>query len=152
MVKSIKPSQKKYRLALALASKGGADLDVVFKMLNEAANDGHGEAAAAIASWYANGKHVRKNSKIAVQWFLKAADAGAADGFFGLAVAFENGYGGLSKDEIKAFENYLKAAVRGDETAIRSVGRCYWYGVGIQADKQLAEIWLSRADELGVPG
>lgn len=141
---------KKYNLALRLAKASKPDLEKVFSLLTEAAEADHPDAAAAIGSWYANGKHVKKDAKKAVYWFRKAAEMGSHEGFFGLAVALHQGKGGLSKDLPAAFQNYLRAAIRGDQEAIREVGRCYWHGFGIDKDRELAEIWLRRADELGV--
>ncbi len=143
-------ADKTYKQALKIARGGNPNLGEVFTLLNEAADGGSGAAAAAIASWYANGQHVKKSTRLAVQWFQKAAALGSSEGFYGIAVAYHEGKGGLGKDDCRAFQNYLRAAIRGDKEAIREVGRCYWYGSGVQEDRETAEIWLHRADELGV--
>ena len=44
---------------------------------------------------------------------------------------------------------YLKAAIRGSKEAIWEVSRCYHFGVGVKKNKELADIWYDRAEELG---
>lgn len=149
-LKHPKSADKNFKLALKLALEDNQNNEKVFSLLTSAAADGHPDATAAIASWYANGMHVSKNSKLAVEWFRKAAELGSADGYFGIAVALHRGIGGLKKDLKGAFRNYFCAAIRGDAQAVHAVGRCYWHGIGIKKDREIAELWLARADELGV--
>ena len=144
------PDQASYLVALRLARRPNADNKRVLSLLTEAAEAGSGEAAVAIASWYVHGKYVSKNLKRATEWFAMAARLGCADGYYGIAVAHHLGKGGMTKNLRMAFENYLCAALRGEANAIREVGRCYWHGYGVKRDHGLAEIWLQRADELGV--
>ena len=47
---------------------------------------------------------------------------------YDLAVCLEKGEG--TKKNTKAFELYLRAAIRGFKHAIVEVGRCYYWGIG----------------------
>ena len=67
---------------------------------------------------------------------------------YDLAVSFEDGLG-IKQDEAKAFEYYLRAAIRGDADSVFNVGRCLFYGLGTREDQAQAQIWLERAEELG---
>ncbi len=147
------PSQarKAYRAALRIAQSEEYDAQQVLALLTVAAIAGNGDAAAAVASWYAHGKHVRKNARKAVEWFRKAADAGNSEGVYGLAGAYERGIGGLEKDERRAFELYVRSALAGEKFAIPEVARCYLYGIGVARDEVLGEIWLERAVQLQIP-
>jgi uncharacterized protein len=142
-------ARKSYKTALRIAQQEHHNPDEVLKLLTEAANAGNGDAAAAIGSWYVHGKHVKKNARKAVEWFLKAADAGNAEGFYGIAGAYEQGIGGLKKDERKAFEYYVRAALAGETFAFQEVARCYLYGIGVSSDEALGRIWLKQANDLG---
>lgn len=121
------------------------------QLLVQAADGGNGDAAAALASWYAHGKHVRKNARKAVEWFQKAADAGNAEGIYGVAGAYESGIGGLEKNERTAFELYTRSALAGEKFAVMEVARCYLHGIGVAPDETLGKIWLERAVKMGVP-
>jgi TPR repeat protein len=56
----------------------------------------------------------------------------------------------VKKNEKLAVENYLQAAFYGDAQAHHEVGLCYLYGVGVEKDKRIAEIWFDHAAELGI--
>lgn len=144
-------ARRAYKHALQIAQQDEYRPEEVLELLTQAAIAGNGDAAAAIGSWYVHGKHVKKNSRKAVEWFRKAAEAGNAEGFYGLAGAYERGIGGLSKDERKAFEHYLRAALAGEKFALPEVARCYLYGIGVEQDEILGRIWLDRAIELNIP-
>lgn len=103
---SLAQARRAYKEALHLAQSDDYDPEHVIGLLTKAATAGHGVAAAALASWYLYGKHVRKKFKQAVEWFKTAAELGNAEGLYGLAGAYERGIGGLPKDERKAFELY----------------------------------------------
>jgi len=44
----------------------------------------------------------------------------------------------------------MQAALLGHAEAHYDVGRCFFYGIGIEASTGLAQPWLQKADELGV--
>ena len=140
-----------YKKAMKAAKSKNPNNEAVFELLKAAYKEGSGDAAAAIANWYVHGIYVRKNARTAVSWFSRSAKLGSGEGYHGLAVSFQQGSGGVKKSQRKAYEYYVAAALRGEESSLREVGRCLWYGYGVKLDKTLAEIWLARADELGVP-
>ena len=79
----------------------------------------------------------------------RAADKNVADACYDLAVSYEKPEGVAANLE-KAFELYVKAALHGDNQSFHEVGRCYYYGIGVPSNKTLADIWLEKAEELGI--
>ena len=71
------------------------------------------------------------------------------EALFDLAVSYEKG-AGVRKSERKAYHLYVRAALWGDKQAIHEVGRCLFYGIGAKRDRRLADVWLARAEALGV--
>ena len=71
------------------------------------------------------------------------------EAMFNLGVSYERGEG-IRRSEKKAYECYLTAAVWGDKEAFYEVGRCLYYGIGVQKNRGLADVWLDQARLLGV--
>jgi TPR repeat protein len=138
-----------YKKALTEASKDNPDIDRVLNLLNEAIKKENPRAFYALGSWYLHGKNVKKDFKKAVTLLKKAADKNISSANFDLAICYETGVG-AKKDDKKAFECYLKAALEGDKQAYYEVGRCYYYGIGITKDEKIGNIWLDKAQSLGI--
>ena len=96
-----------------------------------------------------HGENVDTDWNKAVFLLKRASNSKNPDALYDLAVCYEEGKG-IKQDKCKAFELYLQAALRGDEQSIHEVGRCYYYGFGVEEDRDLADIWLERAEELGL--
>ena len=79
----------------------------------------------------------------------RAVNKNLPEACYDLAVCYEEP-AGVVKNQEKAFELYLKAALYGDKQSFHEVGRCYYYGIGVIKNKSLADIWLEKAEELGV--
>ncbi len=129
--------------------KDTPDLEKSFTWLVKAAKNNDAEALYALGTWYLHGRHVKKNPRLAVQYFQKAITGNYKEAFYDLGVCFEKGVG-TNKDKWQAFECYLRAALLGDKQSIYEVGRCYYYGIGILKNLDVAEIWLERAKNLGI--
>ena len=66
-----------------------------------------------LALLYAHGQGVPKDEAEAESWFLKAAEAGAVDAQFQIAMDYDGGYHGLKKDKALATAWFRKAAEQG---------------------------------------
>jgi len=82
-------------------------------------------------------------------FFALAANAKISEALSDLAKSMEKGEG-VQIDLKRAFELYVDAALRGHHGSVFEVGRCYYYGIGVSEDRSCADIWLERAEELGV--
>jgi TPR repeat protein len=149
--KAVSANSSGYDEALAEMHKENPNLLKSLHLLEAADTAGDARATYALATWYLHGQPpvLRQDRKKAVSLLERAAEAGVADALYDLGVSYEKGEVD-EPDHRRAFENYLKAALRGEVQSIYEVGRCYYYGIGVTADQQIADIWIKRADELGV--
>lgn len=122
---------------------------VAFDLLEKSAKYKNSKAYYALATWYLHGKYVKKDVYTGNYYLRLSAELKNPDAFFNLGISYEKG-AGIDKNEDKAFECYLQASLRGHKQSCYEVGRCYYYGIGIKEDKDMAEIWLERAEELGI--
>jgi len=73
-----------------------------------------------------------------------------ADDLYNTAINYQNGLGGLKKDEATAFEWYRKAADKGHAAAMNMIGRYYHEGWGgLEEDKSAALKWFRKAADKG---
>lgn len=140
-----------YNSALKEANGKNYNVKSVLLKLNKAIDLGNPKASYALGSWYLHGKNVSKDYSKAIDLLKLSAAKNNSDACYDLAVCFEKG-AGVKKDKVQAFKYYLKAALYGDVQSNYEVGRCYYYGIGIAKDKHLADIWLEKAETLGITG
>jgi len=134
-----------YYKALSLAEQDSYDSREVVKLLEDAVVKGNKKAAYALASWYLNGFHVRKNYKKAFALLQLAVQGERENGFdsykdalYDIAVCYELGQG-VGKDAKLAFYYYLLSAFNGDMQAIEEVSRCLCYGIGCTKNNDLSQ-------------
>lgn len=88
----------------------------------------------------------------AVAFFQSAADDEYLEGYVSLAVMQATGRG-TPQDYPAALGNYMKAAQRGDDHAVRGVGVMLYNGQGVEANKEEAAAWFlvsaARGNEEG---
>lgn len=139
----------KYKKALELSQGVSPNYNQAYTYLKSAAEEEDDQAIYALATWYLFGRHVRKNLSKAARLLRSASDLGNTNATYDLAVCYEDG-AGVKKNLPMAFRLYMKAAIRGDNQSVAEVGRLYYYGIGVEKNRKLANIWLDRAEELGV--
>ncbi len=140
-----------YQNALQEAKKKKPDCDKVLRSLNICEAEKHPAGTYALATWYLHGTHVKKNLKEGLRLLRKAADLNVPEALYDLGVSYEKGKGwGIAKNEKLAARSYLRAALLGDAQSVYEVGRCYYYGIGVEQDKYIGKIWLDHARNLGI--
>ncbi len=140
-----------YNKALKEANSKRPKLSVAYELLYKAHSLGNYKATYAIATWYLFGKYLKKNYKKAVDLLQLATKGNLPEVFYDLAVCYESGKG-IKADKRQAFLNYLSAALMGDKQSIYEVGRCYYYGIGINKNAELSKRWLDAAKYLNDNG
>lgn len=90
----------------------------------------------------------KSDSKVAFQWFKKAADKGNAEAMGLLGSLYSRG-DGVEKNNDEAFKWSLKAAQKGDLDSQYFVGLCYYDGQGTEEDLTKAVQWLGKAMDRG---
>ena len=144
-----KPS-KKYDRALKLAQKQAKPSKEVHNLLLAADKAGDGRATYALATWYLFGSPFTKiNYRVANSMLKRAADKGIADAAYDLAISYEKGLG-IGRSLPRAFECYTRAALLGDAQSHYEIGRMYFYGIGVGRNRRLSDVWLAKAESLGV--
>ncbi|MGF1631838.1 MAG: tetratricopeptide repeat protein [Kiloniellaceae bacterium] len=130
--------------------KNSPDYGKVEKLLQEEASKGNPLAKYGLGTWYLHGAHgIEKNVARGVGLIKEAAVERVPEACYDMAVSYETGKG-AEKDTRLAFRYYLLAALYGDSTSFREVGRCYNYGIGVDKDEEIADCWWERAESLGV--
>lgn len=92
-----------------------------------------------------------ENPKLSVQLFQKAAEAGYVEAHVDLALAYEDGYGGLEASATKALEHLIKAAEHGIAYAQYKLGSYYSYGYAGVRDLEKGKMWFEKAVENNSP-
>ena len=93
---------------------------------------------------YDSGKGVPVNHAKAVQYYLKAAEAGHVLAQYQMGTIYESG-AGAEKDYAMAYKWYEKAAMQGHTEAAYKMGKAYTEGVHRIKDKARALDWYRRA-------
>lgn len=137
---------KLYYKALHLAEQESYDYREVLQLLNESILLGNKKASYALATWYLNGFHVRKNYKRAFSLLKDAVEGGNENGFtlykdalLDIAICYELG-NGVDKDLHKAFQYYILAAFSGETQALEEISRCLYYGIGVPKDEKFSSV------------
>ena len=143
-----------YDLATKEAKKRNPDREKVVAMLKEAHAEGDVRATYALADWHGRGVFFKKNLKKALQYYRIAAKGLNADAMLNLGISYEIGLGGAKPNEKKAFEYYLAAAVQEGECtgrqALIEVMRCFYYGIGVEKNRRLAQMLQAICDRDGI--
>jgi len=138
-----------YETALKEMSRSRPNIESVIDLLNKSIELGNPDAAYALATWYIHGGYVEKDLSKGIMLLKRAADKNIAEACYDLAICYEKP-AGVTQNLEKVFELYMRAALHGDKQSFHEVGRCYFYGIGIAENRKLADIWLEKAEELGV--
>lgn len=97
---------------------------------------------------YGNGKHLPKNSKESIQWYLLAAEKGYPPAQYNLGLIYARGEG-VAQDFGRAAGYYRSAADQGYAPAQVNLGVMYAQGLGTLQDHVQATRWFKLAAEQG---
>jgi TPR repeat protein len=123
------------------------------RLIERAANAGHGGALYYLALLHLNGEPHIGLEPCSLQEFVerldKAADAGNVDARFVRGHSYYHGTEGYPQNFSKALDDFLKAADEGHADAAVSAGAMFHNGVGAPADQTKAFELYQLAGELG---
>ncbi|MBI5109693.1 MAG: sel1 repeat family protein [Rhodocyclales bacterium] len=132
--------------AAGMISYRRTDFSTAIPVLRKAADAGHAQAQAVLASIL----DAADQDEEAVAYYRKSAAAGNLDGIFGLGNMLAAGEG-VAKDAKEARRLYLRAAESGHKLAIAAVAEAYIRGeLGVpEGERKGAEAlkWISLAAE-----
>ena len=114
------------------------------KWYTKAAEQGDAPAQTDLGLCYARGQGVARNYAEALKWYTKAANQGFVPSYAGLSACYYE-----MKAYSQAFKWARKAAEAGDAIGMYLLGVMYAQGTGVEADKQMAIQWLTKAANKG---
>jgi hypothetical protein len=123
-------SVAKRNLAIALENNNSEQDEKIFKLYQEAAEQGDVISLNNLGCCYMSGDGVEENIKKAVQCFEKAAEQGDELAKINLADCYAIG-NGVRQNQNKAYKLYKEAAEFGNPTALKRVAECYLKGEGV---------------------
>lgn len=118
-----------------------SDISTIIKL----AETGDANAQYQLAVNYWDGLNIDIDYTLAAKWWMKAAEQEYEEAYFPLAWMYEQGLGGLSKDNALAAKWYKKAAESGDGEAQTTLAWMYANGSGVEQSYHQAYVWYSVA-------
>lgn len=112
------------------------------------ANQGDPEAQAALGNLYHQGsRDLKKDSRVAMDWYLKAAEQEHKIAQYNVGILYYLGEG-VQQDYAMAEKWFRKAAAQGGEPVVQyMLGRLYEEGHGTQENPDEAQSWYLMAAE-----
>ena len=134
------------QFALAQMTYGGKydEVKAAVELYKKSADGGYGEAILVMASFYENGKHVRRNGLVSNDMYLNACEKKVAHGCRRLGEIYST----VSRYD-EALGYYRKAMEYGSLLAEVNVGLMYEEGLGVPQNEELAQTHYLRAANLG---
>ena len=116
----------------------------------KAAEMGNKYAMSNLGTWYYEGRYVEQDYAKALEWFLKAENAGQSDGTMFHRMGWMYHYGqGTKKDERKALHYYEKDEIEGCTSVLTDIGVLYESATTIPKDLKKAYEYYDRAAQKG---
>ena len=85
------------------------------------------------ADYLSTGENCNKNLELAIQLYEKGIELGFSEAAFNLGVEYRN-----KQDFKRAFEYYQRANEMSASSYQFDIAKCYYYGIGIEKDKNKA--------------
>lgn len=98
-----------------------------------------------LAYCYESGNGVEESSEKAIELFGLGRKYGNTSSIIRLAEYYENGWDEIRIDHKKAFALYCEAANKENKKALKHVGRCYLFGIGVNANIEEAILLFDKS-------
>lgn len=144
-----KIASKHYKEALKIMRSENPDPERAAELLFLGFESGSTDCMYALGTWYLHGEHLSKNIRKGIQLLRMASKDNHSHALYDLAVCHEEGVG-TKVSETSAFECYTKSMLYGDKQSIYEVGRCFYYGIGVEQNRRAARVYLDYAKSLGI--
>jgi hypothetical protein len=117
---------------------------VAEKILEKTATAGDTTSQFMVATMYALGQGVKKDTTISAYWYAMAANQGDLDAQYFLANQYLRG-DGVSQN-LPYFASLIRdAAKKGNVSAQYQTGMAYYRGWGVRPDEKMADMWFREA-------
>lgn len=121
-----------------------------FDMIRKQAQAGDAQSQYRLSIAYAEGKFVKTDDKIMVDWLKKAAEQDHTEAQFYLSAMYAKGIG-VKQDYTQAANWMRKVADKGMEMAQFNMGNMCESGMGVPKDIKQAIAWYRKAAAQGNP-
>ena len=111
----------------------------------KAAENGNAGAMETLFRLYRDGNGVEKNETEALKWLKMAVEKGSWEACASLGICYESGEMGVETDISRAILLYQKAAGVKNAHGLYELGRCYWFGIGVEKNIAQALKYLVSA-------
>jgi TPR repeat protein len=135
---------------LASGALGEVKHDLALPLYHEAARRGLPLALRRLGLYYADGKEVELNLKLAAELLEASAEQGDEYAAHNLALMYERGNSAVTRDLGKAIRWYELAALKGIPQAQHNLAACYAHPESPVRDLQVAALWFHKAAEHGL--
>lgn len=116
--------------------------------LRQAADAGHGDAQAALATCYRKGRGIAADLDESLRWTERAARNGSPRGRCDLALCYRAGRG-VARDMTRAVDLLTQAANQGYARAQLMLGHVYANADGVSEDRAAARHWYAAGARQG---
>lgn len=100
--------------------------------------------------WCYKGIGTSKNHKLAIEWFFKSAISGYASAYKNIVLIYDQEDVDVTgKPAEKVFEYFENAVQNGDAEDKYFFALCYYYGIGVDINDELAFYWLNESAKQG---
>lgn len=120
----------------------------VFFWMKQAAEQGRSDAQLNLGVMYMEGLGVPADREQALFWLNQALANGRNEAYTNIGNVYEKM---PPIDEKLAFQNHQQGANAGQQFAQANLGRCYLYGIGVEANHEKGISLLTEAADNGVP-
>jgi|GEM_PF-2900195 len=121
-----------------------------FEAVRKNAEAGDAQAQYRLSIAYSEGKFVKADDKLMVEWLQKAALQNHTEAQFYLSGMYAKGIG-VKQDYAQAANWMRKVADKGVDTAQFNMGNMYELGIGVPKDQKQAIAWYGKAAAQGNP-
>lgn len=122
-----------------------------FESYLQQALKGNPQKQYQVGDMYLDGAGVQQNTKLAIEFFSKAARQGHVKAQVLLGNLFLNGMHGVEKDEAAGFRWFYQAAELGHAGSLNNVGLSFYRGRGTEKNLEKAKRFFERAVQAGSP-
>jgi len=125
------------------------DFKTAFEIYTKLAQNGDANAQTSLAYMYQNAQGCERNDKKALELYNLAVKAKQPYALFNLGILYENGIGGVTHDQFKAYELHLEAATREVVPAMYEVALMLERGLGCLQNYSEAAFWYEEGAKRG---
>ena len=125
-------------------------LKELFYKLQVCARFGDKRCQNQLGIWYKNGIGTKQNIELAYEWFKKASEQGYVSAYKNIVLLYNlDAFDEKGKSFEMVYEFFKNATQKGDAEDKFFFALCYYYGVGVDVNDELAFYWFNEAAKQG---